>query len=143
MSLSEDVGFTRVRPWCCWNHPGYLGAFVSGRSVHSRASWGSLGSSGVGAIIHARPGGRWVHPGSLGSLAQALGVLGSLGIVLFTRVKPWGRWVLPACPGCRCFHSRQLWVSLSLSWVGEFTRACSGGRWIHPGRWVHSRMSWG
>ena len=76
----------------------------------------SLISSGVVGFTCARPGCRWVHPGSLGSQAGALGVvryiwgrsvhlhalcgsLGSSGVVGFTSVRPRGRWFHPGSSG--------------------------------------------
>ena len=57
--------------------------------------------------------GIWVHHGSLGTLAYALGVVG------FIR----GRWV----------HSRAPWGSWSSSQVVEFTHGRTRGRWVPPG----------
>ena len=49
------VGFTPLRPWGHWDHPGTLGAF----GFH----WVTLGLSGVVGFTGVRPGGRCVHPG--------------------------------------------------------------------------------
>ena len=95
------VGLTRARPAVLGVHPGWLGSlecalgvvgwlgslacalefvwFNLGGSVHSSAPCGSLGSS---EVTRARPVGRWVHPGSLGSLVRPGGCCvhpGSLG----------------------------------------------------------------
>ena len=42
--------------------------FIRGRWVQSSAPWGSLDLSGVVGVTCVRPGGRWVHPGSLDTL---------------------------------------------------------------------------
>ena len=129
LGSSWVVGFTRVRAGVGWVHPGSffhsgsrwvslgLLGFAQGavalalevdwiircRLVNRVSPWGSLGSSGVFGFTRIRPGGRWVHPGSLDSLGFALGVLAfirgcwvqsgsrlgslcSLGVVGFTRV---------------------------------------------------------
>ena len=125
------IGFTRVLAGGLWVHAGSLGslrfalgviAFIRGSlgslgfaSVH--LPWGSMGSSEVVAFTRVRPWGRWVHPGSLGSIKFALGFTG------FIR----GRWV----------HLGSSWVSMGSSVVVGFT----GVR--HGGRWVHWRSPWG
>ena len=124
------VRFTRVRPAGRWFHPESWGSllcaqcvveFVRGHwvlsslgssgslGVYSGATWRSLGLSGVVGFTRVRSGGRWVHPGSLGSHGFALwivgfilgrrvhsdapsGSLGSSGVFWFTRVRPGGRW---------------------------------------------------
>ena len=64
--------------------------------------------SGVFGFIRERLGGRWVHPGLLGSLAYALGVVG------LNR----GFWI----------HSSAPCGSLGSFRVVVFARACPGGR---------------
>ena len=83
-----------------------------------------------------RPGGRWVHPGSMGSVMCAMvvvgiimdcwirsralwGWLGSSGVVAITGVRPGDRWVRPGSLGS---------LARSIGVVG-FIRGC----------WVHSR----
>ena len=106
---------------------------IRGRSVYSRAPWGSLGSSSLAAFTRARPACRWiyleslgslaphtgvcrVHPGSFGLLARALCVAGLISGFEFTRARPWGR----------CIH-----VGL----LGSLARAL-GVDWFIGGRWV-------
>ena len=96
-----------------------------------------------------RHGGRWVHQGSLGSLARALGFVG------FIR----GRWVLSGCRRFhpvslgslaralgvaafirgRCVQSRAPCVSMGLSGVIRFTRVRTSSR---QGSCDHSRAHW-
>ena len=76
--------------------------FIRGRWVHRGSPGGPAGSSGVAGFTGVRPGGRRVHPWSLGSLECALGSVGfirgrfvaslecALGAIGFIR----GRWVL-------------------------------------------------
>ena len=90
--------------------------FIRGRWVRSRAPCVSLGLSGVAGITRLYLGGRWVYPGSLGTLACSLGVTG------FIR----GRRV----------HSLAPWVSLGSSGVVGFTRARPVGHWVHSGSLV-------
>ena len=136
------VGFIRVRTGGRWIHLGALVSFgcalvvvgfIGGDLVHSGASWSlciftrgrwvrpcvpmaSLGSFWVVWFVGVRPGGRWVHSGSLSSFMCALVVvgliLGSLGsfgcalcVVWFIR----DRWV----------HSCAFWVSGSCGVVGR------------------------
>ena len=72
----------------------------------------SLSSFGFVVFTRDRAGGRWVHPGSLGSIRFALGVVGFI----------WVYWV----------HSGSRWVSLASSGVVGFTRIRPEGRWFHP-----------
>ena len=81
---------------------------------------GSLCSSGVVGFTRVRAGGRWVHPGSLGSLGFALVSLGSSGVVGFSLVHAGGQW------GSLCSRGFALGV------VGFIL-----------GRWVHSGSRWG
>ena len=129
--LSWVAGFTRV---CRLVHPGSLCSleFALGRWVLPQgATSGSLGSSGVFEFTRVRPGGRWVHPGTLGAFGFALG-----GVCFI-----WGRWV----------HSGAPWSSLSSSWLLGFTRVRPGDRWIlsrftrvrQGGRWVYWGSPWG
>ena len=64
-----------------------------------------------------RPGGRRVHPGSLGSLGRALGVVG------FIR----GNWVNWGAP----------WGSSDSSGVTGLTGVRPGCRWFIRALWVH------
>ena len=61
-------------------------------------------------LTSVRPGGRWVHPGSIGSVGFALGVVG------FIR----GLWV----------QSVAHWLSLGSSGVVGFTRVRTGCHWV-------------
>ena len=98
-----------------------------------------MGSSGVVGFTRVRPGGRRVHPGSLGSLTCALRFVGfiwrrwlyscalssivcALGVVGFIR----GRWI----------HSGVPWGSIGSSAVVGFTRVRPEGRRVHPGSLV-------
>ena len=90
----EDAGFIK----CLW--------------VHSNSPWVSLGSSGVVGFTRVRPGVRWVHLQSFGSLAFALEVVG------FTRRRPEGRWVHAG----GWVHSGSPWGSFGSFGVVEFTR---------------------
>ena len=81
--------------------------FIRGCCVRSSASWWTLGSSGVARYV-ARRGGRWIHPGLLGSPKRALGVFG------FSR--------------CRCVQSRTPCGSFDYCWVVGFIRARRGCR---------------
>ena len=98
------VRFTRERTVVRWVHAGSLGSsgsalgyalgvvgFIRGCWVHSGAPWGCFGVSGVDGFTRVCPGGRCVHPVSLGSLRCAKAVVG------FNL----GRWV----------HSGAPWVS--------------------------------
>ena len=129
------IGFTRVRAGSLWVHAGSLGSlrFALGVIAFIRGSlgslgfasvnlpWGSMGSSEVVAFTRVCPWGRWVHPGSLGSIKFALGFTG------FIR----GRWV----------HLGSSWVSMGSSvvvgllafamGVVGFTGVRLGGRWVH------------
>ena len=110
LGSSGVVEFTRV-------HPGVFGfmrgrecnvgvvAFIWGRLFHSRADWRLLGSSGIVGFTCVHPGDGLVHPGSLGSLANALGVFGVMrGHWVHSRV-PWGSIRLPrARPGGHCVY---------------------------------------
>ena len=111
-----------------------------------------------------RPGGRWVHPGLLGSLGTAVVVFGFFRCS--TRVRPGGRWVHPVSRGSLgCvldvvgFISDAPWGSLCSSGVIGFTRVRSNVCWVHlgpfgsigcalgivgsiRGRWVHSGAPW-
>ena len=78
----------------------------------SRAAWVSFILSGVVGFTCVQPGCRWVHAGSLGSQAHALGVVGYIHV----------RWV----------HSRALCGSLVSSEVVGFTHVRLRGRWVHP-----------
>ena len=121
--------FTRVNHKCRW--------------VHSTEPCKLMGSSWVVGFIRTRPGGRWVHLGSLGSLERlvscwvypsSLGSFGcAVGVVRFI---------------CGLLvHSRASWGSLDLSGVVGFTLvvlALIWCRWAHfvrliRGRWVLSR----
>ena len=125
------VRFTRVRRWF---NPESLGSllcaqcvveFVRGHWVlsslgpsgslgfHSGATWRSLGISGVVGFTCVRSGGRWVHPGSLGSHGFAL-------------------WIVGFILGCRV-HSHAPSGSLGSSGVVRYTRVRPGGRRFHPG----------
>ena len=96
-----------------WAHPGDVG-FISVRSAHSCAPWGSLGSFGcalrvVGFIgfhlgeargwscsfwcvgfVRAHPGGRRVHFGSLCSFERVLGVVRFIRVRCVRSGAPWG-----------------------------------------------------
>ena len=89
------------------------------------------------AFILARPAGRPVHLGLLGSFGRALGVVGfirsrhgessgSFGFVGFMHVVGW--LIRIHCPGGRRVHS----VSLMRGWrsSGSFARALGVGRFI-------------
>ena len=113
-----------------------------------------MGSCAVVVFTWVRPGGRWIHQGSLGSLGFAFGV-----VVLIR-----GCWI----------HSSSRWGSLGSSGFVGFTRVRAGvvgfnpvragSRWVHPGslssllgvvgcalwvvgfmrgRWDHSDLPWG
>ena len=56
----------------------------------ARASWMSLGSSGVVWFTFARPGSRCVNPGTLGSLTHATGVAGFTWCRRVHSLPPWG-----------------------------------------------------
>ena len=105
---SRVVRFTLVLPGGRWVFPVSLGShgctlwdvgFFLGIWGHSYAPWGSplrsMGSSGVVCFTRLRPGGRWVHPGSLGSLVYAQGVIGFVS----------GRWVLSSLRSSRVIGS--------------------------------------
>ena len=102
LGSSGVAGFTQVGPGSPAVHAESQGSlrfplgvvgFILGRWVHSVSPWGSLCSFGITGITRVclgdvrftwvRPGGRCVHPGSLGSLVFALGVVGFI----------WCRWV--------------------------------------------------
>ena len=83
----------------------------------------ALGSSGVFGVAYACHGSGWIHSGSLGSLAYALVVV---GFMQGRCVGYRGRWVYPS--------------SLGLSGFVGFVRERPGSRWVHRGLWVHSRM---
>ena len=114
----------RSRSVHLWSLARALGSvwFIWECSVHSRAPWRSMGSlahapgvagfaytlrglSWVFGFARARPGDRWVHLGSMGSLTRPgcrrvrprapVGSLGSSAVILFTRSRLWGRWVHP------------------------------------------------
>ena len=121
----EVVGFTHVRAGCGW-----LG--------HYTKLWRMLSSSGVVGFTRARPGGCWVLPGSLGSLARAS--LGSSWVVGFTIARSGCGWVHMqslGSLGCalgfvrfilgRCVFLRALGV---VGFIRDhFT--VPGGRWVH------------
>ena len=135
LSSSWVVGFTRA-PWVLLGSSAVVGF----PDVHLGVCW-----------VHSRvfPGGRWVHQGSLGSLARTLGFVG------FIR----GRWVHSGCRRfhpvsltslaralgvaafirSRCVQSRAPCVSLGLSGVIRFTRVRTS---IIPGSCDHSRAHW-
>ena len=157
-SLWFAVEVTRVRPGGRWVYPGALGSlgfavgvvgsvvrftlvplgvvgFIRGLLVHLRSIWGSLFSSTDIGFTGVCPGGRWIHPGTLGSLGFSLvivefirghrvhsgshcGSFGSSRVVGLTRISPGGRWVHPRSFGSLGFA---LWVA--------------GFIWRH---WVHS-----
>ena len=175
----RDLVFTCVFPglWvhslsqCECVHPGSLGSlanalgvigFVRGRSVHSRAPWGPLGSSRVLEFTCARSRGHWVHAASLGSLScvlvvvgfiwarwihsrEPLGSLDSSEVIAITDVQPWFLLVLPGTLGaigfmqCRWVHSGAPLGSLGSVGVVSFCRVCLGAGWAHLG----SRLSFG
>ena len=111
MGSSGVVGITRVRA-------GVVG-FIRNRWVHSGSHCGSLGSPGIVRFTQLRAGGRWVHPGSLGSLDLALADVGfALGVVGFMR----GRWI----------HLDSPWGSLDSTGVVGFSRISPGVRLVHP-----------
>ena len=120
---SWDVGFTRVRYWCRWVHPGSLDSLgLAPRWVHS-GSLGTLkfalvsfGSSRVIEFTRVRAGGRWVHPGLLCSL-RVVGF--ALGVVVFFL--------------SRCVNLGSPWGSLGSFGVFGFIRIRAGCRWVHPG----------
>ena len=71
------LGFIRVR-WV-WSLVSFDVLWV-----HSGATWGSSGSFRFVGFIRARPGGRCVRSGSLGSFMHGLGDIGFIGFVWFT-----------------------------------------------------------
>ena len=92
MDSSEVVGFIL----------GFaLGIVVFNRCrwVHSGTSWRTLGSSGVVVFTRFRPGGRCVHPGTLNSLGNALGVTRIVLAIGISQVHPGGHWVHPGLLG--------------------------------------------
>ena len=120
------IGFTQKRTRCRWVYfdaPwGLLGSCAVVGFMRSGTPWGSLGSSGVvgfsrvrSSVVvgfnRVRPGGRWVHPESLGSLRSAMGIVWfirgplvhSMQFVGFTRLRHGGRWVHPGSLGSRGF----------------------------------------
>ena len=101
--------------------------FNRGHWVHQGAPCVSSGSSGVAAFIGVCPGGRRVHPMSLGSLGSALGVVG------FIR----GRWVY--CGALRASSRCDLEVYCS-SAIAGFIVVHPGGRSV---RWVAWCAYWG
>ena len=147
MGSSGVVTFTRVLPGSRWVHPGLLGSLARVLGFIDRL---------VG-VTRARPGCHWVLQRAFASLARALGVdpgsfaslACALGVIVFIRC----HWVhLHTPPRGRCVHLGSLssftrpkgvirgrWVQLRASWgslcssfVVGFTRACPGGRWVHP-----------
>ena len=85
---------------------------------------------GVVGFTRIRTGGRWVHPGLLGSVVFALGSLGWSGIVRFNLVRVW---LSLGSSGVVCSLLFALGVvGFALAVVG-FTR----------GRWVHLGFPWG
>ena len=98
--------------------------FIRGLWVHSGSPWESFGSSVVVSITRVRPGGRWIHTWTLGSLVFAMGVamLSPIrafgyscvagfapvrpGVVVLTRVLPGGRWVYSGSLGSLGFALR-------------------------------------
>ena len=103
-------------------HPGLLDSlryalgvarFIQVIWVHSGSPWGSLDSCWFVGFTRIRPGGRWVHLESFGSLAFALEVVG------FIRVRPKDHWV-----DARSFGSLRFTLG-----VFQFIR----GRWVHSG----------
>ena len=113
--------------------------------------WGSLGTSGIVGFTLVHSGGCSVHPGSLGTLACALGVV---GFIL-------GRLVCLRAPCLSLGSSGVTWFTLGVvASVVRFTHARLGGRWFHQGslgsvactlrvfgfisgRLVNSRTPWG
>ena len=104
----------------------------------------SLGLSGVFGFTQIRPGGHWVHTGSLGSLGFALGADGfirsrwvhwrspwgsldslafALGVVGCTQIRPECCWVHAASSGSLGFalgvvgFIRDRWVPSGSPWV--------------------------
>ena len=140
MILSGVFRFSRVSLGCRWVHQrsfcslarafGSLGTsgFTCVRSGGCLVNSGSLGSfaytlrglSWVFGFARARPGDRWVHLGSMGSLTR-----------------PGCRWVRSRAPvgwlGSSGVQSRAPWWSLGSSVVIWFTRSRLWGRWVHPG----------
>ena len=95
--------------------------------VHSGATWGSSGSFRFVGFIRARPGGRCVRSGSLGSFMHGLGDIGFIGFVWFTLAHLMGRRVHLGSVGL-------FWRADSV--VGPFSGLdVVGFNWVS---WVHS-----
>ena len=108
--------------------------FIQCRWVHCGASRGSSGLTGIARLIGVRPGGRRIHPGSLGCALVVAGFI-------------WGRWV----------HWGMPWESSRSSGNVGFIGVRLGGRRDHPwtlgcalgfvgfvrGRWGYWSASWG
>ena len=109
-------------------------------------SCGSLGSCEVVGFTRVRHGGRWVHPGSLGSCRCALefdgfilrgwvhsgthcGSLCSSGVVRFTRMCPRGRWVHPGPLGSL------MYALCVVGFIRGGTLVCPGCSWVYRGSW--------
>ena len=88
--------------------------------------WGSLGSSGFVHFTRVRPGGSWVHPGSLGLLEFALGVVGFTQGRSVHSGSPWGSLVHPGTLG-------SLGFALGAVGVVGLTQVRPGNLWVHPG----------
>ena len=66
--------------------PGVVG-FIRCRRVYLGVLWGSSCTSWDAVFVGVRPGGRRVHPGSIGSLERVVGISGSSGIAGFIVVR--------------------------------------------------------
>ena len=144
---SGVAGFTGMSHWGRRVHPGTLRSprrslgvvgLIRGRCVLWDTPWdrvvhqGSLGSlkcvlvvvrfiQCLWIFIGVRPGGRWVHPGTLGSPGSPLGVVG-----LILEMRPVGRRVHPGWLGAP-------WGSSGSSAVNEFIRVRPVVLRVHPG----------
>ena len=145
--------------WFIRERPGSVAfirvvGFILGRWVHSVAPWGSFGSSGVVRITQLRPGYRWIHMGSFGSLRCALGVFGFIRVRLVHSGAPRGALgssgvvgFTPVRPGCRCVHPWSIGSLGCALWVVGFilggTQVCPGGSWVHTGSFGSLRCALG
>ena len=121
-----------------WVHPESSGSLlrplgvlrlIRDRWVYSRAPWGSLDLSEVVVFARTLPWGRWVHQGSLSSLAGALVVFGFIALDMSVVRFIWGRLVPGASYEDRLGHMGSL---------GSLTPALGVDRFIR-GPWVHLR----
>ena len=137
------MGFTRLCTGCCCVHPRWfcsLGLAPGGRSVHP----GSLGSLGGALVVVGFIRSRWVHPGSHWVSFSPSGVIG------FILVRP----------GRRCVHLGSLvslWFALGVVGFIRSRWIDSGSPWVSSGSlvivlgvvgfirggWVHSGVPFG